>query len=161
MKCPLTQHGYNIYWDQMQTYDPNLKRYSYSANRKCTCGKTCHQIEALDKIKVRIVTTNITSYVLEKDYNKSNEWQVHKLGRSWPKEFTDIKTKTTYTLIDNYSYRNNSDNTMYHLTEWQYRYDNRRTKRESRHTTGGNEIMEKKYVTKQVEKTRKVYGTQH
>jgi hypothetical protein len=157
--CTPTQSGYNNYWAKLTMPDQTSTRFDM--HRKCTCGNKCHRLDAYDKLRTLILTVNTSLYVSEITYAKSKDWQDHASSFKYPKQLTDISTNTTFTHLHSISlYQNNKDHSTYHLTRWRHKYDNNRPKRQSSQTKGGNEIMEKKYVTKKVPQTRKVYGTQ-
>jgi hypothetical protein len=101
-------------------------------------------------------------YVSATTYAHSKDWQTHASSFKYPKQLTDTTTNTTFIHLNSISlYRSSKDNSTYHLTRWRHRYDRSRPERKSAtQTKGGEEIMEKKYVTKKVPRTRKVYGTQ-
>lgn len=148
--CTLTQAGFNQFWLCLQT-GSNL--------RTCVCGNHCHaeskQQTIWDNEKTVVVTIDKTNYVSEDAYNRCKEWCV--FDSRGPADITDMTTGNQFKCDSHSNYYNSANGGTYQISKWRYKYDNRHETRASSYFTGGTEIMEKKSVTKKVQKTRTVY----
>src|SRR5579872_962728 len=155
--CTHTQKGYNAYWNQITL--PFKYPTFYERDRKCICGRMCHENEVYHEIKTLTITTNTSSYVSHHTLKNSEEWQYP--VPNYPQKIVDTKTGVIFNKVGNGTlYENASTGSTYHLTRWRYKLDHKSNKRKTNRKTGGDEIMEKRYVTKKVPKTRTVRNTQ-